>query len=159
MYGPILHRTPITTSSKVNRTPRSNSYKRTFCSSRANTAPVPYIQPTKINARPCIMIKVAVYSESKMVHEWGKITLGPILHPTPITASSKANHTPRSNSYRRTTCSSGHPFYTFNQPISMQGHTLSTLWCIRKAKWRINEVKLHIGGPILHLSNANNSFE
>ena len=90
-YDPVLHWTSMTASSEVNRT-RSNSYKRTRCLSRADKAPVPYIQPTKINSSR--VINVAAHSESKTAHEWGKITYGPtILHRTPITALSKVNLT------------------------------------------------------------------
>ena len=52
-----MHQTPITALSKINRTLRSNKFKRTRCSSKANMVPVPYIQPTKINARPLLMLQ------------------------------------------------------------------------------------------------------
>ena len=101
----ILHQTPITASSKVNRTPRSNSYKRTRCSSNANTVPVPFIHST--NEDQCkAIIDVAMYSESIMAHKVKLHTVPHILHRTPITASIKVNRTPRSNSYKRTFCSS-----------------------------------------------------
>ena len=54
----------ITPSNSITHT---QQYKRTCCSSRANTAPIPYIQPTKINTSR--VITIVVYSESKMAHE------------------------------------------------------------------------------------------
>ena len=69
--------TPMTTSSKVNRI-HSNSHKRTHCPFRVNTAPVSYIQPTKIIAR-LLLSNVWVQSKNEMMHEeLGKITYGPI---------------------------------------------------------------------------------
>ena len=102
-YSPILYRTPITASSKTNHTPGSNSYKRTRCSFRANTAPVSCIQPTKINARP-LYLRCDVFG--KQNGAWGKTTYASILYRTPIKALSKVNHTPRNNSCKRTYCSS-----------------------------------------------------
>ena len=138
-YGPVRHWTPITASSKTNRTSCSNSSKRTRCSSRANTAPIPHIQPTKINASP--VVNVAVYSESKMAHEVKLNTVPCILHRTPITASNKVNRIPRSNSYKRTYCASKANTVPvpYIQPTKINaGPLLSTmLRCIRKAKWRM----------------------
>ena len=52
------------------------------------------------------IIDVAVYSKSKMKYGSGKITYGPILYQTPITASSNKVNCTRSNKYKRTSCSS-----------------------------------------------------
>ena len=63
-YYPSLHRKSTTGLSAANCT-RSNSYNRTSCLSRPNTAPVSYIQPTKINARPLLTMLRCVH----MAHE------------------------------------------------------------------------------------------
>ena len=125
-YDLILH-------SRIREHTRTNQYKRTRCSSRSNTAPGPYMQPTQINARSLIInIIIVVYLESKQNGRY--ITCRLILvHQTPITASSKVNRT-RSNNYKRTRCSclstTNMTPVPYIQRAEINAESTSPLYCI-----------------------------